>query len=187
MAARILVMVGGISKNSLNEKLYGAIQNAHGKDFTFEDYDIKSLPFFSQDLEADPPSIVTDFRKLIRSSEGVLIITPEYNRSFPAVIKNALDWGSRPYGQSVWNHKPAGVIGASVGAIGTFGAQHHLRQVLAYLNMPTLGQPEMYINAGKSFDPKGKLVDTPLQDHLAQYMKTFGQWVSQHRQPSTNA
>jgi chromate reductase, NAD(P)H dehydrogenase (quinone) len=178
----ILVFVGGISKNSLNEKVFSAIKWKHSKDFHFEDFDIKSLPFFSQDLESDPPALVVELRKKIKNSDGVLFITPEYNRSFPGVLKNAIDWGSRPYGQNSWDKKPAAVMGASVGSIGTFGAQHHLRQTLAYLNMNTMAQPEFYLNASKAFDQEGKLADTVVEDLIAKYMKSFGAWVVQHNQ-----
>ena len=183
----ILTFVGGISKSSLNEKLYSAIKTKHGSEFSFEDFDIKSLPFlkqthpiFSQDLEADPPALVNELRTKIKKADGILFITPEYNRSFPGVLKNALDWGSRPYGQNSWDKKAVGVLGASVGSIGTFGAQHHLRQVLAYLNTYTMGQPEVYLNASKAFNSQGELADTMVEDILSKYMKAFKAWIAQH-------
>ncbi|MBC7419702.1 MAG: NAD(P)H-dependent oxidoreductase [Bdellovibrio sp.] len=179
-APKILVLVGGISEGSLNEKLFNAIKVKHANDFSFEDFDIKSLPFFSQDLEADPPATVKALREKIKKADGILFITPEYNRSFPGVLKNAIDWGSRPYGQNSWDKKIAGVIGASVGNIGTFGAQHHLRQVLSYLNMHTMHQPELYLNASKAFDQDGNLSDSMVEEIIAKYMGAFKAWVTQN-------
>ncbi len=179
---KILVLVGGISKGSLNEKLFVAIKAKHSDELDFEDFDIKSLPFFSQDLELDPPSLVLELRQRIRSADGILMITPEYNRSFPAVLKNAIDWGSRPYGQSSWDKKTVGVLGASIGSIGTFGAQHHLRQVLAYLNTYTMCQPEFYLNGSKAFNQKGELADTIVEDLIAKYIEAFKAWIFQHHE-----
>ncbi len=178
--AKILVLVGGISKQSLNEKLFKSIKQKHSTDFLFSDFDIKSLPFFSQDLEADPPASVLELRKQIKAADAVLFITPEYNRSFPAVLKNAIDWGSRPYGQNSWDKKTAGVVGASVGNLGTFGAQHHLRQVLSYLNMTTMNQPEFYLNASKAFDNSGDLIDVTVEKIIAQYMAAFKLWIEKN-------
>ncbi len=125
----------------------------------------------------DPPDIVTHLKELIRETDAVLFITPEYNRSFPGVLKNAIDWGSRPYGQNLWDKKPAAVLGASVGSIGTFGAQHHLRQVLAYLNMHTLGQPEMYFNATDAFNEEGRLVNEKTKQLLTQFFDKFQEHI----------
>ncbi len=167
---KVLTLVGGISRESINKKLFFAIQDLGLNDFEFMTFDITKLPYYSQDLEMDPPDQVTSFKELIREAQAVLFITPEYNRSVPGVLKNAIDWGSRPYGMNLWDKKPAAVLGASVGNIGTFGAQHHLRQVLAYLNMYTLGQPDFYFNATGAFDAEGKLTN-PKTEHLL--MKFF--------------
>ncbi len=156
---QILTLVCGISSHSLNQKAFRTMEGLAPKRFTLETFAIETLPFFSQDLEMDPPDSVNEFKDLIRESEAILLITPEYNRSFPGVLKNALDWGSRPFGQNLWNEKPAAVMGAYIGNTGSFGAQHHLRQVLAYLNLSVMGQPEFYWNAGKAFDEKGDLTD----------------------------
>lgn len=174
---RILALVGGISKNSLNKKLFTALKLQAPIGFELEAFDISKLPFFSQDLEADLPSPVKELKNLVLGAAGILFITPEYNRSFPGVLKNALDWGSRPWGQNSWDKKPAAVLGASVGNIGTFGAQHHLRQVLAYLNMPTLGQPEFYLNAAKSFDDQGNLMDEKTKGFIDGFWKSYAAWV----------
>lgn len=173
---KLLVMDGGISKDSLNQKLYKAMKSHAPKGIEIVDYPIENLPFFSQDLESDLPQEVQDFKKLVKGSDAVLFITPEYNRSIPGVLKNAIDWASRPYGKSEWDKKPAGVMGASVGNIGTFGAQHHLRQVLAYLNMPTMGQPEFYLNGSKSFNDKGELTDEKTKEFIIGYWDSFSKF-----------
>lgn len=146
---KVLSLVGGISRESINKKLFYAICNLDLNDFEFMSFDISKLPYFSQDLELDPPDQVTAYIELIREANAVLFVTPEYNRSVPGVLKNAIDWGSRPYGLNLWEKQPAAILGASVANIGTLGAQHHLRQVLAYLNMYTLGQPEFYFYASR--------------------------------------
>lgn len=174
---KTLTLVGGISRSSLNKKYFRSIQELSIPNFEFETFDISKLPFFSQDLEMDPPDIVTAFKEKIREAEAVLFITPEYNRSFPGVLKNAIDWGSRPYGQNLWNHKPAATLGASPGAIGTFGAQHHLRQVLAYLNMSVLGQPEVYFNATHAFDDQDRLTNEKTKEFLLQFFEAFDEWI----------
>jgi chromate reductase, NAD(P)H dehydrogenase (quinone) len=170
---RILTLVGGISRESLNKRFYQSILDLKPEGFEFETFDISKLPFFSQDLENDPPDIVTEFKEKIRDAEGVLIVTPEYNRSMPGVLKNAIDWGSRPYGMNLWDKKPAALIGASPGNIGTFGAQHHLRQVLAYLNMHVMGQPEFYFNATAAFDENNNLVNEKTKHLLHKYFSSF--------------
>jgi chromate reductase len=143
---KILTICGGISKNSINIKLIELIKPLSPKDFEFENFDISSLPFFSQDLEVSPPEIVVDFKKKIMESGAVLFVTPEYNRFIPGVLKNAVDWASRPYGKGAWVNKPAAVLGASMGAIGAFGAQMQLKQLLSFLNMKVMWQPEIYFN-----------------------------------------
>lgn len=175
---RVLTLVGGISRESLNKKLFRAVQDLDLSSFEFETFDISRLPFFSQDLEDDPPDKVTEFKEKIRECDAVLFITPEYNRSFPGVLKNAIDWGSRPYGTNLWEKKPAAVMGASVGNIGTFGAQHHLRQVLAYLNVYVMGQPEFYFNGSKSFDQEGRLTNDKTRELLIKYFDAFEEHVA---------
>lgn len=173
-AIKTLTLVGGISSQSLNQKYFKAIQALELPDFEFETFEINKLPFFSQDLEMDPPDIVTAYKEKIREADAILFITPEYNRSFPGVLKNAIDWGSRPYGQNLWDQKPAAVLGASPGATGTFGAQHHLRQVMAYLNMHVMGQPEMYFGfAPKAFDQAGNLENEKTKELLHNFFEAF--------------
>ncbi|HEY1227472.1 MAG TPA: NAD(P)H-dependent oxidoreductase, partial [Ramlibacter sp.] len=136
---RIAVVVGSLRQDSLNRKLALALAALAPKDFTFEHVGIGDLPLYNQDLEGQPTEAVKRLKTEISRAQGVLFVTPEYNRSVPGVLKNAIDHASRPYGQSAWAGKPAGVIGISVGAIGTALAQQHLRNMLAYLDMPTLG------------------------------------------------
>jgi len=170
---KIFTLVGGISRDSLNKKFFHSIVDLQPEGFQFETYDISKLPFFSQDLELNPPDIVTQFKEKIREADGILFITPEYNRSLPGVLKNAIDWGSRPYGMNLWDKMPAAVIGASPGNIGTFGAQHHLRQILAYLNMHVLAQPEFYFNATAAFDENNVLVNEKTKQLLYKYFSAF--------------
>lgn len=176
---KIFTLVGGISSGSLNKRFYQSIVDLKPEGFQFETFDISKLPFFSQDLENDPPDVVTEFKEKIREADGILFVTPEYNRSFPGVLKNAIDWGSRPYGMSLWDKKVAAVIGASPGNIGTFGAQHHLRQVLAYLNMHVLAQPEFYFNATAAFDENNKLVNEKTKHLLQKYFSAFRKLLEQ--------
>jgi chromate reductase len=141
--------------------------------------EIGQLPFYNQDLETEPaPAPWTAFRERIKVADAVLFITPEYNRSVPAVLKNALDVGSRPYGSSVWNRKPGAIVSSSPGAIAAFGANHHLRQSLVFLNVPTLQQPEAYLShVDKLFDEQGKLVSDGTGKFLRQFMQAFANWI----------
>ncbi len=144
---RIAVVVGSLRKDSLNRQLARALERMAPQDFRLTQVRIDDLPLYNQDDEAQPADAVRRLKTEIASAQGVLFVTPEYNRSVPGVLKNAIDHASRPYGQSVWAGKPAGVIGVSTGAPGTCMAQQHLRNVLAYLDMPTLGQPEAFLQA----------------------------------------
>lgn len=152
------------------------------KDFELQTFDITKLPFFNYDDENNPPQVASDFKNLVEKADAILFITPEYNRSFPGVLKNAIDWASRPYGQSKWKGKKAAVMGASIGAIGTFGAQHHLRQVLAYLDVEVMGQPEFYFNAGKAFDEKGECHDESTLKFARDYWAAFEKFLKAHEQ-----
>ena len=141
-------------------------------------HEIGILPLYNEDLEDNPPDTWIEFRKHLMKFDGVLFVPPEYNRSVPGVLKNAIDVGSRPYGKSVWNGKPGAVISVSPGAIGAFGANHHLRQSLVFLNVPTMQQPEAYIgNAANLFDEKGNLSDDSTKEFIRKYLQTFAAWV----------
>jgi chromate reductase len=167
---KIALVVGSLRKDSINRKLATALEKLFPADFSFTQVRIDDLPLYNQDDDGQPPAPVTRLKAEISAAQGVLFFTPEYNRSIPGVLKNAIDHASRPYGQSAWNGKPAGVIGVSVGAIGTSLAQQHLRNILAYLNMPTLGQPEAFIHH------KDELYDTA--GNISEASKKFLQaWV----------
>ena len=155
---RIAVIVGSIRKDSFNRKLAEAVSQLAPPEFSFSFPQISDLPLYNQDDDANPAKPVVRLKSEIKAADGLLFITPEYNRSIPGVLKNALDHASRPYGQNAWAGKPAGVMGISVGLTGTALAQQHLRNVLAYLDVPTLGQPEVFLQVKEdSFDGAGKL------------------------------
>jgi chromate reductase len=176
----IAVVVGSLRRDSFNAKLATALAKLAPAEFSFKQVKISDLPLYNQDDDGNPAESVKQLKAEITAAQGVLFVTPEYNRSIPGVLKNAIDHASRPYGQSAWNGKPAGVIGVSVGAIGTALAQQHLRNILAYLNMPTLGQPETFIQAKDGlFDDAGNIGEGSrkfLQDWMNQYVA----WVKKH-------
>jgi chromate reductase len=141
--------------------------------------EIGALPLYNQDSESAAPAAWTQFREAIKAAEAILFVTPEYNRSIPAALKNAVDVGSRPYGQSVWNGKPGAVVSASPGAIGGFGANHHLRQSLMSVNVRFMPQPEVYLSAAdKLFDADGKIVNQGTRDFLQKFMQAFAAWIT---------
>ena len=180
MAKKIAVLVGSLRRESLNRKMAGALMSLAPASLTLEIIEIGGLPLYNQELddEGTPPAVWTDFRQRIKPFDGVLFVTPEYNRSVPAVLKNALDVGSRPYGQNVWGGKPGAVVSVSPGAIGGFGANHHLRQTLTFLNIPAMQQPEAYIGgAAELFDAAGKIANEATREFLANFMKEFAAWV----------
>ncbi len=177
---QIAVVVGSLRRDSFNRQLASALVRLAPADFTFKQLSIGDLPHYNQDDDAAPAETVKRFKADIAASQGLLFVTPEYNRSIPGVLKNALDHASRPYGQSVWKGKPAGVIGASPGAIGTALAQQHLRNVLAYLDVPTLGQPEAFIQAKEGlFDEAGNIGPGSLK-FLQNWMDQYVAWVKKH-------
>jgi chromate reductase len=173
------VLVGSLRKASFSGMLANALISLAPPSLQLDIVEIGQLPFYNQDLETDPaPAPWTAFRRRIKAADAVLFVTPEYNRSVPAVLKNALDVGSRPYGSSVWDRKPGAVVSSSPGAIAAFGANHHLRQSLVFLNVPTLQQPEAYLShVDKLFDEHGKLVIDGTGKFLQQFMQAFANWV----------
>jgi len=177
----VAVLIGSLRKESFNRKVANALIAMGSPTLTFEIVEIGHLPFFNQDFEADLPQAVRDFKQKIASFDAVLFVTPEYNRSVPGVLKNAIDVGSRPYGQSAWSRKPAGVISVSPGAIGGFGANHHLRQSLVFLYMPAMPQPEAYIGgAAKLFDDSGTLTNDSTREFLQKYLQAFARWIERN-------
>jgi len=176
----IAVVVGSLRRDSFNRKLASALAKLAPSEFSFHPAEIGDLPLYNQDDDANPADSVKRLKKEISDAHGVLFVTAEYNRSIPGVLKNALDHASRPYGQSVWAGKPAGVIGVSVGAVGTAVAQQHLRTILAYLDMRTLGQPEAFIQAKEGlFDSSGN-IGAGSQKFLQSWMDRYAEWVKQH-------
>jgi chromate reductase, NAD(P)H dehydrogenase (quinone) len=176
----IAVVVGSLRKDSFNKQLAGALEKMFPADFSLSHLRIDDLPLYNQDDDAAPSAEVKRLKSEITAAQGVLFLTPEYNRSIPGVLKNAIDHASRPYGQSVWNGKPAGVIGASVGATGTSMAQQHLRNILAYLNMPTLGQPEGFIHHKEGlYDASGQLNEGS-KKFLQGWVDAYAAWVKKH-------
>ncbi|MBA3454386.1 MAG: NAD(P)H-dependent oxidoreductase [Deltaproteobacteria bacterium] len=177
MPRTIALVVGSLRKDSTTRKVANAIVELASPELTFVPIPIGQLPLFNQDLEATPPKEWLALRSAVKAVDGVLFATPEYNRSVPGVLKNALDVGSRPYGKSVWAGKPGAVISQAGGSIGGFGANHHLRQSLAYLDVPCLTQPEMYIgNSAKLWDDKGELVAST-RELFQKFVTAFVSWV----------
>ena len=181
MAKDIAVIVGSLRKESFNRKMANALRDLAPAALKLEIVEIGQLPLYNQDLDADPPAAWREFRARIKKADGVLFITPEYNRSIPAPLKNAIDVGSRPYGQSAWDKKPCAIVSVSPGAIGAFGANHHLRQSFVFLNMPAMPQPEAYVGgADKLFDPSGKIANNDTRGFLTKFLEAFSAWVEKH-------
>jgi len=177
---QIAVIVGSLRRDSLNRKLATAVAMLAPPDFSFKQLVIADLPLYNQDDDANQAASVKRLKGEISAAQGLLFATAEYNRSVPGVLKNAIDHASRPYGQSAWAGKPAGVIGISVGPIGTAVAQQHLRNILAYLDMPTLGQPEIFIQAKDGlFDEAGNIGEGS-RKFLQGWMDRYVVWVRQH-------
>ena len=183
MTKKIAVFVGSLRKESFSRKMAMVLSTPAPESLTLEIIEIGGLQHYDQDYddEGKPPSAWTAFRELVKSFDGFLFVTPEYNRSVPGVLKNALDVGSRPYGQSVWGGKPGAVMSVSPGAIGGFGANHHLRQSLVFLNVPTMQQPEAYIGgAAQLFDANGNITNENTREFLRSFMEAFAAWVAKN-------
>ena len=176
----IAVVVGSLRQQSFNQQLADAIIKLAPPSFSFVQIRIDDLPPYNQDDDDNQAGPVKRIKEQVSAANGVLFVTPEYNRSVPGVLKNAIDHASRPYGQSAWAGKPAGILGISIGAVGTATAQQHLRNILAYLDMPTLNQPEAFIQMKDGlFDETGGLgVDS--REFLQQWMDRFCGWVEHH-------
>lgn len=172
----ILTLVGGISKGSINQKLFIAIKKAAPAGIEFSDFDISTLPFYSQDIENDLPQAVRDLKSKIESADGILFITPEYNRSIPGVLKNAIDFASRPYGKSVWKGKKAMVMGMSPGKAGTTSAQLHLRTTLMNLGIMVMPQ-EVYLVLSETLNESGDFVSDKTKDFVLKNIKSFSDFI----------
>lgn len=178
MTLRIGYVVGSLSANSINRKLAAAIQQVAGDEVTFTEIAIRDLPLYNYDLDGEFPGSAVALKKSIESSDGLLFVTPEYNRSVPGALKNALDWASRPWGSNSLAGIPAGVIGASVGGTGTAMAQQHLRNILTFLDAPLLLQPEAFIHfTDRRFAADGRITDESTQEFLSTWVTEFIAWV----------
>jgi chromate reductase len=178
---KIAIIVGSLREDSINRKIARSICAMRDDNLDCTMVEIGDLPLYNQDYDSAPqqPEAYVRFRDQVRSADGVLFVTPEYNRSVPGVLKNAIDIGSRPYGHSVFDKKPAAIVTASPGAIGGFGANHHLRQSCVFLNMPMMLQPEAYLGnvTDDSFDADGCLKDGPLKDVVTKLAHAFSGWI----------
>ena len=177
---KIAVVVGSLRRDSFNRKLASAIAKLAPSDFVFEQLQIDDLPHYNQDDDGNQAAPVKRLKAAVSAAQGLLFVTAEYNRSIPGVLKNAIDQASRPYGQSAWKGKPAGILGVSVGAVGTALAQQHLRNILAYLDAPTLGQPEAFIQAKDGlFDDAGNIGEDS-KKFLQAWVDSYVAWVKKH-------
>jgi chromate reductase len=176
---KIAILVGSLRKDSINRKIARSLCAMAHERLDCNIVPIDDLPLYNQDYDADSPPQYGRFREAIAAADGVLFVTPEYNRGVPGVLKNAIDVGSRPYGKSVWNQKPAAIVSASPGMIGGFGANHQLRQAAVFLNMPVMQHPEAYLGQvnDDSFDTDGCLKDGPLKEIVVGLSKAFADWV----------
>lgn len=175
------ILVGSLRRDSYTKAIANIFSTLFGDDFRVETVEIGHLPMFNQDFDDDgnTPESYTEFRNKIKELDGFMFFTPEYNRSIPAVIKNALDIASRPYGQNVWNDKPGAIISVSPGKLSAFGANHHLRQVMCFLNVHLMSQPEVYLgNVDTMLDDKGQLVDEGTMKFFESIVKAFEDWVT---------
>jgi chromate reductase len=179
MAYKIAILVGSLREGSLNRKVARSICAIRGDNLDCSMIEIGDLPLYNQDLDANPPEQWVRFRDQVRPADGVLFVSPEYNRGVPGVLKNAIDVGSRPYGQSVFDKKPAAIVTASPGSIGGFGANHQIRQACVFLNMPMMQQPEAYLGhvSDDSFDESGSLKEGPLKELVTTLAHAFHDWV----------
>ncbi len=179
---RILGIPGSLRRQSYNRAVLRVATQLLPQGVTMDVFDIDGLPGFNEDEEKNPPAKVTELKKRIREADAILFATPEYNYSVPGVLKNAIDWASRPYGDSAWNGKPVAIMGASVGAIGTARAQYHLRQMFVFLNMYPLNQPEVMIgNASSRFDAQGNLTDDASKQLIQKLLQGLADWTRKLR------
>ena len=181
----ILGIAGSLRRQSYNRSALRAAKQLAPEGVTLDIFELEGIPGFNQDDEQTPPTKVVELKKQIRAADAVLIVTPEYNYSIPGVLKNAIDWASRPYGDSAWAGKPAAIMGASIGTIGTARAQYHLRQMFVFLNMFPINQPEVMIgNAGERFDAEGNLMDETTKKYIRQLLQNLVEWTERLRQGS---
>ncbi len=179
MPKKIAVIVGSLRKESFNRKMAKNLIKIAPDSLTLEILEIGQLQMYNQDLDQNPPTEWVEFRKKLKEFQGVIFVTPEYNRSVPAVLKNAIDVGSRPYGQSAWDGKVGAVMSVSPSALGGFGSNHHLRQSLVFLNIPVMQQPEAYIGgADKLFNEQGDISNDSTREFVGKFLKAFAEWTN---------
>src|SRR5690242_3527348 len=177
---RILGIAGSLRRESYNRAALKAATQLVPQDASLEVFELDGIPGFNQDEEKNPPAKVVELKRRVRDAHAILMVTPEYNYSVPGVLKNAIDWASRPYGDSAWAGKPVAIMGASIGTIGTARAQYHLRQVFVFLNMLPINQPEVMIsNAGERFDAQGNLTDETTKKLIRQLLQRLADWTRQ--------
>lgn len=175
---RILGIAGSLRRESYNRAALRAATKLAPEGAVLETFELDDIPLFNQDEDQNPPAKVVELKQEIRAADAILFVTPEYNYSVPGVLKNAIDWASRPYGDSAWNGKPAAIMGATVGALGTARAQYHLRQIMVFLNMFPLNQPEVMIgNAATRFDQQGNLTDETTTKLIRQLLENLVKWT----------
>ncbi len=174
---KIAIIVGSLRKGSFNRMIANELIKLAPNDLKLEIVEINNLPLYNQDFDDNSPKEYTEFREKIKSADGFIFASPEHNRSYPAAIKNALDVASRPWGQNVWSGKPGAIITASPGTLGGFGANHHLRQVCAFLNIYMMQQPEAYVNVANIFDENGNITNEGSKKFLQAYIDAFDLWV----------
>jgi chromate reductase len=180
----VAVIVGSLRKESINRKVANALVELAPATLKLSIIEIGHLPIYNQDGDENPPAAWVEFRERIRTADAVLFVAPEHNRSVPAALKNALDVGSRPYGKNAWDGKPGAVVSASPSGIGGFGANHHLRQSLVFLNVPAMAQPEAYLGgADKFFDADGKLANDGTRKFLENFMQAYASWINANTKP----
>jgi chromate reductase len=185
---RILGIAGSLRRESYNRSALRAAAEVAPEGATVDIFDLDGIPGFNQDDERNPPAKVVELKKRIREADAILIVTPEYNYSVPGVLKNAIDWASRPYGDSAWDGKPAAIMGASIGNIGTARAQYHLRQMMVFLNMFPLNQPEVMIaNAAERFDAQGNLTDETTKEYIRRLLQSLADWTGQIAKPKVTS
>src|SRR5947209_6765176 len=179
MAYKIAIIVGSLREGSINRRVARSICALRGDNLDCSMIEIGDLPLYNQDLDSNPPEQWARFRQQVGAADGVLFVSPEYNRGIPCVVKNAIDVGSRPYGQRVFDKKPAAIVTASPGGIGGFGANHQIRQACVFLNMPVMQQPEAYLGhvTDESFDESGCLKEGPLKQLVSGLAHAFHDWV----------
>ena len=181
---RILGIAGSLRRESYNRAALHAATQLVPEGATIDIFELDGITGFNQDEEQNPPAKVVELKQRIREADAILFVTPEYNYSVPGVLKNAIDWASRPYGDSAWNGKPAAIMGASVGTIGTARAQYHLRQMMVFLNMFPINQPEVMIgNAQGRFDSQGNLTDDVTKNLIRQLLQNVVEWTRRISQP----